>query len=173
MRLCSLYIRLWQMLGACTWPLDAKPSSQMTDVLHAVLFDCPGGVCVSRGWNEFSVCPSQCSRTKFSVAQSSCDQPPEAGHSWDVPPLSHHRIRNLLPVAYFDNKGSLCQRVVDIATDLGRLVVQVVNKGPGQLWGFCRACFFRNHPLFVCRALNVSMHGQRHHFRQYKPGMQA
>ena len=56
-----------------------------------------------------------------------------------VPPLSDDHVSLLLPCSEFSEGGELRRRVQAIARDLSRVaVVRIVDKGPGQLWGFCR-----------------------------------
>ena len=56
-----------------------------------------------------------------------------------VPELGDVQLRNFLPQSGFSVSNDLRERVRRIATDLSDVaVVRVVDKGPGQLWGFCK-----------------------------------
>ena len=56
-----------------------------------------------------------------------------------VPPLSEVQLTRLLPPEQVSETGELRQRVRCIAAHLSEAaVVHIVDKGPGQLWGFVR-----------------------------------
>ena len=56
-----------------------------------------------------------------------------------VPPLSDDHVSLLLPRSEFNEGGELRRRVQMLARDLSQVaVVRIVDKGPGQMWGFCR-----------------------------------
>ena len=56
-----------------------------------------------------------------------------------VPPLSDDHVSLLLPRSEFGEGGELRRRVQMLARDLSEVaVVRIVDKGPGQMWGFCR-----------------------------------
>ena len=58
----------------------------------------------------------------------------------NVCPLRDSFLQTTLPPSLFTEDGSLRGRVQAIARDTSALaVIWVVDKGPGQLWGFCRA----------------------------------
>ena len=58
----------------------------------------------------------------------------------DVPPLSHAYLQKHLPATWFTESGELRQRVRQVTAALApHAVTRVVDKGPGTLWGFCRA----------------------------------
>ena len=55
-----------------------------------------------------------------------------------MPPLSDDQLSSLLPRSEFAEGGELRRRVRAIASDVSRVAaVHIVDKGPGQLWGFC------------------------------------
>ena len=56
-----------------------------------------------------------------------------------VPPLFDDHVSLLLPRSEFSEGGELRRRVQMLARDLSQVaVVRIVDKGPGQMWGFCR-----------------------------------
>jgi len=58
----------------------------------------------------------------------------------NVPPLQDSFLSSLLPPSIFPNDGSLRCRVQQLAKQVSQhAVVRIVDKGPGLLWGFCRA----------------------------------